>query len=291
MEELIQSFLSGIKQFTWLDAVDILLVTYLIYKVLVFARQTRAMQAFKGLGLILVLSLLCNAVNLVAISWILNTLISAGVIVLLILFQPELRRLLEQFGQRNILESTRFSRDSATSTDRRAYDELLRALLNQSKRRVGVLIVMERKTQLSDVIATGTAFQSEVRAELLESIFYPGTPLHDGAVIIRDGHIIAAGCFLPLAVNTGNLNKQLGTRHRAAVGITQQSDSFTFVVSEENGVISLARDGKLQRDLDAVSIRNALDELTAGSSDPAETKRKWYTRKKNVPPNDDSQVR
>jgi len=186
------------------------------------------------------------------LSWLLN----AAAVVLVILFQPEIRRALEKLGGGKFFGVVIAPREDAD----RIVEELMRAIINMSKRKVGALIVFERKTGLKDIIETGTFINAETTSELIENIFYPNTPLHDGAMIIKEGKIIAAGCFLPLSDNK-QISSELGTRHRAALGVSEVSDSYTIVVSEETGVISYMFDGMLTRYLDIPTLRDILERI------------------------------
>lgn len=231
-------------------------MAYLIYKLLMLTRETRAMQVLKGAGVLLIAITLANWFKLTAISWLLNQAILAGSIALVVIFQPELRRALEQIGRGKF-----FKKPGLQNHETDAFiGELVTAMRNLSGRRVGALIIIEERTGLADIIATGTKLEAIVSAALIENIFEPNTPLHDGAMIIRGTSIVAAGCFLPLSDNN-NISRQLGTRHRAALGISEVSDCHAFVVSEETGVISVAHDGKLTRYLDEDQIRAILSSI------------------------------
>jgi len=229
-------------------------VAYLIYKLLMLTRETRAMQVLKGAGVLLIAIILANWFKLTAISWLLNQAILAGSIALVVIFQPELRRALEQIGRGKFFKKHGFAQDREIEE---FVDEMVTAMRNLSGRRVGALILIEGRTGLADIIATGTRLDAIVSAALIENVFEPNTPLHDGAMILRGTSMVAAGCFLPLSDNN-TISRQLGTRHRAALGISEVSDCHAFVVSEETGVISVAHDGKLTRYLDEEQIREVL---------------------------------
>jgi len=256
LEDILLQIKNSMTQFTFKDIIDILIVAYFLYRLLVLVKKTRAMQGLKGLGILLVASRICDMLKLTTVAWLLNNIISAGAIVLIILFQPELRHALEQIGRRTAFESNPLSEDEASTVSA----EIHRAILSLSKQRIGALIVIEQKTQLGELIDTGTRLDSRVTASLIETVFYPGTMLHDGALIIRGLNAVAAGCFLPLSAND-TISRTLGTRHRAALGVSEQSDSVTFIISEETGNISVARDGKLRIHLDTIAIRLILEEL------------------------------
>jgi len=255
LEQLWDSIKNSIFDFSIMDIIDIVLLALVIYWILKLTSKTRAIQVLKGLGLILLAAWVTDFLGLVGIKWLLNYVLTAGAVLIVILFQPELRRALAQLGRGRIdLYSSR-----ATSAQD-IVDNLLRAILNMSKKRVGALIVFERKTGLKDVLESGTRIGADITSELLENLFFIGSPLHDGAVIIRERTIESAGCFLPLSDNK-QIGQELGTRHRAALGISEVSDSLTLIISEETGVISLAQDGKLIRYLDSKAIKDMLEDL------------------------------
>ncbi len=252
MSELWNSVVTSLSRFDWIDAVDILIVTVLIYYLLKLASKTRAMQVLKGIGLIFIAARVCAALRLQAVSWILNYVINAGALVIVVLFQPELRRALEQIGRGRFLEPL-----SRNHIKDEGDQELIRALLNLAKQRVGALIVIQRYVALEDIIETGTRIDGTVSSALLETIFKTGTALHDGAVVMKDGVVLAAGCFLPLTARQ-DLDQTVGTRHRAAIGMSEASDAIVFVVSEESGTISAAVEGRFLRNLNANTIRHVL---------------------------------
>jgi len=237
------------------DVIDILIVAFVVYKILGFIRETRAEQLVKGLLILVIATFLAGRFNFYTMSWILNGTLTLGVIALVIVFQPELRRGLEYVGRSKIVKSPfgQFNKEKAkliVSSFTKAIDEF-------SKTKTGALIVVERETALNDVAETGTKLEALVSSEILGNIFYEGAPLHDGAVIIRGERVMAAGCVLPLTQNN-SLGSELGTRHRAALGITENSDAIVLVVSEETGIISLADNGKLNRFLDIKSVEKIL---------------------------------
>lgn len=238
------------------DIADIAIITFVIYQLMKLTKDTRASQVLKGFAVILFAYWLSTALRLATISWLLDVMVKQSAIVLVVLFQPEIRRALEQIGRGGMLEKTfRASEDSENAA--KLIEEITRALLNLSKRKVGALIVVERKTGLNDVLETGTRIDAVVSAELLENIFEPNTPLHDGALVVRGDRVAAAGCFLQLTEDL-ELSKELGTRHRAAIGITESTDALSLIVSEETGIISVAQQGKLTRYLDARQLKELL---------------------------------
>lgn len=237
---------------TLIDYIDILIVSFLIYELVLLTRQTRAIQVLKGLAVIIVASYASKLIGLTALNWLLRSILNNGVIALLILFQPELRKALEQIGR-----SAKIERGASQDESERIVDEITQCLLRLSRRRVGALIVFEQRTGLKDVIETGTAIDSMISAPLLENIFEPNTPLHDGAVIIRNQRVAAAACVLTLSESSA-ISRDLGTRHRAGLGISESTDAIVLIVSEETGIISMAKGGRLTRHLDAEAIRKQL---------------------------------
>ena len=249
-------FWNILHQPTWIDVVDILIVAVLIYQLFLLTRQTRAVQVIKGLAIIIVGSYVSDIIGLTSLSWLLHSVLNNGAIVLLVLFQPELRKALESIGRGTHIERT--VGDSGENT--RVVDEIIQCALRLSRRRVGALIVFERTTGLLDVSANGIPIDSVISSQLLENIFEPNTPLHDGAVIIRGTRIVSAACVLSLS-ESNSISHDLGTRHRAALGISESTDAIALIVSEETGIISAARAGRLTRHLDAGSLRTLLTEM------------------------------
>ena len=234
------------------DIIDILIIAYLTYKLYELMKETRAEQLVKGIFIIFIALRISEILNLRTFHWILSNTMTVGLRAIIVFFKPELRRILEQLGRTNII-----SRTNSISKESDTINEVVQASLSLSRQKIGALIVFERKTGINEIIQTGTNLNADVSRELLINIFIPNTPLHDGAVVIRRNYIKAAACFLPLTENK-NLNKELGTRHRAALGITEKSDSLSLVVSEETGNISIAINGKLYRDLNEERLRNML---------------------------------
>ena len=258
-----QKFLTQAESILWsifnrptiADVIDILIVAFLLYKLLMLTKETRASAVLKGLVVLFLATWISDLFGLTAMSWILTNVLSNGALVLVILFQPELRKALEQIGRGTIRDSLYKSTGDSSA---RVINELANCMMNLSRRRVGALIVLEQKIGLKDVLETGTALDSQISAALLENIFEPNTPLHDGAVLIRGERIMAAGCILSLSEGKG-ISHELGTRHRAALGISETTDAISLIVSEETGIISFAREGRLTRHLD----RTALEEVLA----------------------------
>ena len=239
------------------DLLDILIVAVLIYQMIMLTRDTRASEVLKGFLLLVGASLLSSLLGLTALTWVLKQILSNGALVLVVLFQPEIRRVLEQLGRGAKMEH--FQRDG--EENQRIISEITQCLTSLSRRRVGALIVFERRTGLKDVMETGTRLDSTISAPLLENIFEPNTPLHDGAVIIRGTRIVSAACMLTTLSESNAITRDLGTRHRAAIGISETTDALVLIVSEETGVISMARDGKLTRHLDAKAIGEILSTM------------------------------
>jgi len=252
MKEIFNGIFSGISI---TDVIDILIVAFVIYKLLEFIRETRAAQLIKGLLVLIVVTFISEILNFYTINWILKNTMTIGVVALVIIFQPELRRGLEYLGRSKFVPGNFNQIDK----DRAKYitSEFVRAVESFSQSRTGALIIIERETALTDIIETGTVVDAEISSEILGNIFYEGAPLHDGAVIIRGDRMRAAGCVLPLTQNKA-LNKELGTRHRAGIGITENSDAIALIVSEETGIISMAIDGKLSRFLDIKTVEKTL---------------------------------
>ncbi|MGB9840226.1 diadenylate cyclase CdaA [Thermovenabulum sp.] len=246
------------KGFRFMDLLDIALVAYVSYKALQLIRGTRAVQLIRGLVLFIVFTKVSEWLGLYTINWILKNAMTVGAIALLVVFQPELRRALEQLGRSRFFSGTMFGWGEKEIL--RLIDSVAEACEELSKNKIGALMVLEGQTGLNEYIETGVIIGGQVSPELLINIFIPNTPLHDGAVIIRNDKIMAASCYLPLTENP-NLSKELGTRHRAGLGITEQSDAVAVIVSEETGVISVAREGKLSRYLDIKTLKSMLKEI------------------------------
>ncbi len=245
-----------------IDLIDIAIVAYLIYKVLQLAVQTRAEQLLKGIAIVLVLYGVASWLNMVALSFIMNTLLQVGILAVVVLFQPEIRRALEQIGRSKVGSTLHiFDRINLVEVENakisHSVEQVCRAVTELSLSKTGALIVFERRTKLGEVIATGTPIDSSVTVEMIGTIFFPNTPLHDGAMIIKKDRIWAAGCFLPLSQNF-EISRELGTRHRAALGLSEVSDAIVIVVSEETGKISMVEEGQMLRGLTPEELRSRL---------------------------------
>lgn len=240
------------------DVVDILIVAYLFYKILRFIKDTRAEQLFKGVIILLIATQLSGMLKLHTLYWILVKILEAGFILPFIIFQPELRAGLEHLGRNTNL--FRFGTQAKSAYElniEKMISEMLGAVYDMAGRKIGALLVLEGKTKLNEIVETGTEIDAKITKQILCNIFIPNTPLHDGAVIVRDGKIKSAACFLPLTQRK-DLSKDLGTRHRAGIGVSEISDSLTLIVSEETGHVSIARSGKIYRDVSKERLANIL---------------------------------
>jgi diadenylate cyclase len=238
------------------DIADVLIVSYIIYRLIIMVRGTRAVQLLRGIVLLVITWALSTWLNLYTLKWLMNQMFTFGVVSVLIIFQPELRRALEQLGRGKLL----FTRSSPEEQDVSDHiNEVIKTVNYLARRKFGALIVFERETGLNDYIESGVKMNSLLSSELLSNVFIPNTPLHDGAVIIRGNQIMAAGCYLPLSENPF-ISKELGTRHRAAIGISEMCDAISVVVSEETGQISLAINGQIVRDIKEESLISKLFE-------------------------------
>lgn len=246
------------------DLLDILLVTLVIYEGIKLIRGSRTFQLVKGIALLSVVFVIVKLLNMEASEYILSTLFQNGLIILVVLFAPELRKILEKFGRQSIKNISFFNFGNSVGYEKVVSDTVnsfCKATADMSETRTGALVVFEKTAVLNEVAETGTLVDAQPSAELFNGIFFKNSALHDGAVIVRDGRIHSAGCILPLTQNT-SLASELGTRHRAAIGISEQSDSITVVVSEETGTISVAKNGNLKRNVTSGELREILlDEL------------------------------
>lgn len=257
--------------------VDILLVTYVIYKLIMVIRGTRAVQLLKGITVILAVWFLSSFFGLRTLEWLMTQTVTYGLLAIIIIFQPELRRALEQLGRGRF-----FSRTTVPLEEnmKKTIEAIVKASNYMAKRRIGALISIERETGMNDYVETGISMQANLTSELLINVFIPNTPLHDGAVIIKESKILAAGCYLPLSENPF-ISKELGTRHRAALGISEVTDSITVVVSEETGSISLTKNGELHRELDESQLTQLLEKELMPETKPTTTSRWQWGGKKN----------
>ena len=258
-----------------MDVLDIVIVAVVFYKLFMLIRETRAEQLLKGIILLFVAAKISDVLELYTLFWILEKTLTVGVIAILIVFQPELRRGLEYIGR------TKFFSKSIVEVEieeiKKISSQIVEAASSLSRQKIGALIVIERETGLNEVAETGTKINGLVSSELLINIFIPNTPLHDGAVLIKKDHIKAASCFLPLTENS-NLSKELGTRHRAALGITEKSDALAIAVSEETGIISVAEKGKLKREITPDMLMNILIDIYKPEPNKLNLFSKWRNR-------------
>ena len=256
------SFVYAVKAAGIIDLIDILVVAFLIYEVIVLVRQTHTAQLAKGVLVMMVAFFVADFVGMRTLSWLIKGVMNFGFIAIVVVFQSELRRALEQMGRTSVWGKQLFRSKSTTGDLRSKLQNAAVAVCDAAEQmadsRTGALMVFERQTNLSEIIKTGTVLDADTTPEMMGTIFYEGTPLHDGAVVLRDGRIEAAGCFLPLSNNL-EIGKDMGTRHRAALGMSENSDAVVVVVSEESGIISLAKNGVLIRRLDRQTLFNLLE--------------------------------
>jgi len=262
------------------DILDIIIVTFLLYKAIQFVRETHAGQLLKGLLVLLFVNIVVRALNMTMMSLLLQAVWSIGFIAVIILFQPEIRHFLERLGRSEIkfLGKGVFIKESE-DIKRKSIGQVCKACGTMSNSKTGALIVFENLTILDNVVESGSPMDAIVSNELLCNIFFPKAPLHDGAVVIRGEKIAASACILPLTA-TNDLNRELGTRHRAAIGLSEQSDAVVVVVSEETGIISVAFDGQIERGFNSVTLKTRLEELLIGENDSEKSnaeviKSKW----------------
>lgn len=242
-----------IRLIRWQDILDILLVATILYRVLLIIKGTKAAQMLIGIGVLFIALLFSKYLGLYTIDWIIQSLWAQIVLAVIILFQPEIRKALAQMGEARFLPSF------ASAEEMRSIEEIVRASVALSTRQIGALIVLEKETSLNDFIEMGTQLDAKVTHELLLSIFHPTSPIHDGAVIIRGNRVIAAGCFLPLTLSI-DISKSFGTRHRAGIGLTEETDSVVIIISEETGSITTAIGREIEKNVDMSSLRDFLTE-------------------------------
>ena len=237
------------------DVLDIIIMAFLLYKILTLVQSTKAASLLKGLLIFLAMLVLSNVCHLNGINYLMNRMVELGVLALIILFQPEIRRILEQMGSKRIMAF--FSHSESGSVLEQTIGQTVLACAEMSASRTGALIVFEREILLDDMVRSGTVLDAAVSSELLKNIFFVKAPMHDGAVIIRHGRVLGAGCMLPLSKNV-NLSRDLGMRHRAGIGMSENSDAVVVIVSEETGSISVATGGMLKRHLKSETLENIL---------------------------------
>ena len=265
-----------------IDVLEIVILAFVIYHVALWIKNTRAWTLLKGIIVLLACYVIAYILGMNVIVWIFERTISIGITALMIVFQPELRRALEELGQKNIVSTLIPFDDTRNQNERfseRSINEIVKATVEMAKVKTGALIIIEKDIDLSEYERTGIELDSTISSQLLINIFEHNTPLHDGAVIIRGDRIVSATCYLPLSDNMG-LSKELGTRHRAGVGISEVTDSLTIIVSEETGRISVAVGGKLLRNIDGDLLKKKLTEMQGKSGDEVEKKR-WKGLRRN----------
>lgn len=268
----------SLPKVTVVDVLEILIIAFAIYHIISWVKRTRAWTLVKGILVLLIAYLVAYLLDMSVILWVFEKTLGLGITALVIVFQPELRKALEELGKKTMVNLIPFdeNKDNARFSDR-TINEIVRATEEMAKAKTGALIIMEREILLNEYERTGINIDSAISSQLLINIFEHNTPLHDGAVILRGDRIVAATCYLPLSDNMG-LSKELGTRHRAAVGISEVSDSLTVIVSEETGKISIATAGKLLRNVDGDLLRKNLKELQ-GKPDEEKPKKYFWKRK------------
>lgn len=272
-------FLSFPKM-TLIDVVEIIIIAFTLYHVILWVKKTRAWTLLKGIVVLLLAYLVAYFLDMSVILWAFDKTLAIGITALAVVFQPELRKALEELGRKNIVTSIIPFDDSKDKKERftdKSINEIVRATVELAKVKTGALIILEKDISLAEYERTGIGIDSAISSQLLMNIFEHNTPLHDGAVILRDDRIVSATCYLPLSDNLG-LSKELGTRHRAGVGISEVSDSITIIVSEETGKISVAIHGKLLRNIDGELLKKKLAEFQ-GKQDEVKSKKRFRIRK------------
>ncbi len=254
------------------NVIDILLVWFVIYKLITLIKGTKAVQLLKGIFFIVIAYLITQALNLETLGWIMQQVLNWGFLAIIIIFQPEMRRALEQLGRGKLFSSSTLNEESERN---RLVEAMVKSVSYMAKRRIGALISIERETGLSEYIETGISMNSDITSELLINLFIPNTPLHDGAVIIQRNRIAAAACYLPLS-ESPFISKELGTRHRAALGISEVTDAITVIVSEETGAISLTANGDLHRNLSLEDFEAKLRRVWFGSQQQPQADTSWW---------------
>lgn len=279
-----EKFTNILRLMNLFDLIDIAIVAFLIYKLIGLMRETRAEQLMKGVIAILLLYLVTKLTPFRMLAFIMEFVVRYGAVVLVLLFQPELRKVLEQVGRSRLSNLQVFSPNiSSSEYERSQIIKTINAICDAcailSKEHIGALIVMERTTKIGDIIGTGTILDSQPSSDLIKNVFFPNSPLHDGALIIRNNRLYAAGCFLPLSDNY-EINRALGTRHRAALGISEVSDAVVVVVSEETGAITVAQNGKLNLKIAPGTLSTILYDEFIGAEEKSMEKKKLFRRGK-----------
>lgn len=264
-----------------IDVLEMIIIAFIVYHVIKWVRSTRAWMPVKGLMILLVFWMVASILKMDVILWILNNTIGVGITAIIIVFQPEIRRALEQLGQQSFPTSLRLFSENKEKEERfseKTIEEVVKSVVVLARHKTGALIVVEQEVSLDEYVETGIALDAVVTNQLLINIFEHNTPLHDGAVIMRGNRLVSATCYLPVSKNM-KLSKELGTRHRAAVGISEVTDSFTIIVSEQTGKISIARNGNLISNVDADYLRMKLQEIQKDKSKVSAAKKKTLWKK------------
>ncbi len=277
-DSLYQGLISQMALVKITDIIDVFIVTFIIYKALKFIRDTRTVHLLKGVVVLVITMQVSQFVKLHTVHYLLSNALQLGLIAIIIVFQPELRRALEQLGRTTMGQWFSFEERTDDIEKEKIIKEVKESCINMSKSHIGALIVMEREIKIGDIVGTGITLNADVTAELLTNIFVPKTPLHDGAVIIRNNKIEAASCFLPLSQNP-NVSKELGTRHRAGLGMSEESDAVVVIVSEETGGISIACGGELSMNLTPDVLENKLMMLFDIKKKDSKPKKPIFIRK------------
>ncbi len=253
-----------------IDIIQIALIAFFVYRMILWLKDTRAYNLMKGIVVIIVFVIIVNILHMEILAWLIQNVTVVAITAIIVIFQPELRRVLEQVGHKNVFSNLFFAnrseRQNTYFTDK-TINEIVRATFNMAEAKTGALIVMEMEVQLKEFEETGIPIDSAITSQLMENIFEHNTPLHDGAVLVRRDRIVAATCYLPLSENT-TLSKNLGTRHRAGVGVSEISDCLTIIVSEETGKVSYAREGRLTTGVNLSDLRELLHQLQAAGRQP-----------------------
>ena len=283
--DAIQNSISSVlKTIGIADVIDVAIVAFLIYQVIMLVQKTRAVQLLKGILFLFIANFLAVQLQLRTVSYILNTILQFGFVAIVVVFQPELRRALEQMGSTSIFGFSIFNTTSKGEENRQLWQKAIVAICDSteqmSETKTGALIAIERGQSMQDILRTGTPMDSAINPEVVGTIFFEGSPLHDGSVVVRNGRIAAAGCLLPLSPNL-EISKDMGTRHRAALGLSEDSDALIVVVSEETGIISLAKNGVLIRRLDRQNLYNVLTSDLIPPEPEKKDKKKLFGRAKS----------
>lgn len=268
-------FLS-LPKMTFVDVLEIIIISTVLYHIILWVRKTRAWNLLKGIAVLLLCYLMAYFLNMNVILWIFNKTLAIGITALAVVFQPELRKALEELGRKNFVTSLipfEDSKDKEVRFSDRSINEIVKATVELAKAKTGALIILEKDISLAEYERTGITIDSAISSQLLINIFEHNTPLHDGAVLIRNNRIVSATCYLPLSDNL-DINKSLGTRHRAAIGVSEVSDSITVIVSEETGAVSLAHNGMIYRGLPQDKLVEKIEELS--KNEPITKRMKWW---------------